>query len=622
MGSIRRRTLAQALGLAALGAASLVAYIWLFAGLTWLSQATPTPASWTVPLPAWFTVSYPRPAVTLSALVYAQTKTAVGYTLTITVLFAGYLAASVVARGRPSLLVGIVVGLFAAAFQAAAVLAPWSLSGDIYSYISYGRIYAVYGANPYLSVPADYPQDIFYPAVYWKFVPSFYGPAWTLLSGLLARIGGEDVGLTVLLFRVTAGASALAATGLAYLGLRRYDPERALAGTVLIGWSPFVVVECGLSMHNDALMAALMVGALLLARARSTALAVGVLLLAGLVKVTALALLPLLGIYALRHAGRWRERALVVVRSALVGALVVAAGVLPVWAGPATLAVRTLGSGADRYVNSLDEVALGELRVAFGTSREDLEIPLTFAGWWFGTHSPTVLMSGRDGTGDTLAEVTAWQDALVLAPERNGWIRVFLPSTRQIGYLSTSALGPIDPPAYAATDPEIVRLTRGPLGTPELQAANWWIRTVGWAVFGIAFVLALVFGTGSFAALIRGWLLVCLALFYVTLTWFWPWYVLAALLPAALLPRSAITRFVVVLAWGMLLIYPLLGFIDTSAWWLYSYRSLAIFGLPILVWLADTVLRLIGRGVRWCIRVARRAPFSGSPLAGRSASSG
>ena len=147
-------------------------------------------------------------------------------------------------------------------------------------------------------------------------------------------------------------------------------------------------------------MSLLIVVGLVLAWSRRPILAiasVGAVVLAGLVKLTALALLPLLGIYLLRAADSWRDRLLIVVGSGIVTAAICLAVVPPVWVGPETFAVQTLGSGPDRYVNSLAEVALGELRRELGATTDDLEIPLQFSGWWVGVHTDTSLYSTRDG---------------------------------------------------------------------------------------------------------------------------------------------------------------------------------------------------------------------------------
>ena len=68
-------------------------------------------------------------------------------------------------------------------------LAPFSLSGDVFSYAFYGRVFAVYGSSPYLDLPGQYPGDPFFEYVFWKYVPSFYGPLWTLISGRRCATG-------------------------------------------------------------------------------------------------------------------------------------------------------------------------------------------------------------------------------------------------------------------------------------------------------------------------------------------------------------------------------------------------------------------------------------------------
>ena len=126
----------------------------------------------------------------------------------------------------------------------------------------------------------------------------------------------------------------------------------------------------------------------------------------------------------------------------------------------------------------------------------------------------------------------------------------------------------------------------------------------GWGAFGLAFLVALAFGTGSAPALVVAWAALCLVLQYLTLTWFWPWYVLWGLMPAALVPRTRVARASLYLGWGALMAYALMGFMDTRFWYLHNYRALLMFGLPLLLFATDELLR----GIVW--------------LGGRSAPSG
>src|SRR5262245_60897694 len=80
-------------------------------------------------------------------------------------------------------------------FSLPLILCPYLLSRDIYSYIIYGRIAALYGGNPAIVAPIAYPHDAYFQyLIAWKDVPSVYGPLWTLFShGLtlaIERCGG------------------------------------------------------------------------------------------------------------------------------------------------------------------------------------------------------------------------------------------------------------------------------------------------------------------------------------------------------------------------------------------------------------------------------------------------
>src|SRR5918999_3258507 len=115
-------------------------------------------------------------------------------------------------RGRISLRTALLVGL---ALQALAVAVPLLFSRDVYSYAIYGRIWTVHGENPYLAVPSDFRTDGLYPLVgeEWQDTPAVYGPAFTLLSGGLARVLDDPIPL-ITAFKVLAGAASAALPGL------------------------------------------------------------------------------------------------------------------------------------------------------------------------------------------------------------------------------------------------------------------------------------------------------------------------------------------------------------------------------------------------------------------------
>lgn len=518
-----------------------------------------------------------------------------------TALFALYVAAIAVARGRRLAEIRTVTLASAALFQVAAVLAPSMLSGDLYSYVFYGRMLVVHGGNPYLEVPAQYASDPYYSAVFWKFAPSFYGPLWTVASGGLAGLAGENVGLAVLLFKGVAAGSALGTAFLIAMLLERRLPRSAAVGTLLFAWNPLLVIEAGLGGHNDAVMVLFIVLGLAFATTRRPVLAVAALILAGLIKYVALMFLPLLGLYIARRQG-WRERALFGARSAALASGLSAAIIAPVWAGPATFAAGALGTSGERYVNGLGELALGELRVLQGETREDTEVPLQFRGWWVAAHTPAPLRTGRTDGSAWLGEVGQWDEILVVGPERDGWLRVYDPRSGRTGYVPAAALGPADRPEHLAGDAEVLRREAGPQGSAALQRANGLLRVVGWGGFGLVWLGAMLLGTGSLRTLAVAGLASSLALYYLVSAWFWPWYVLWGLPFAALAPSAWPTRWLILLSWSVLILYASLGFENTELWYLQTYRALGAFGLPLAGLAVDGAARAVVRrrvGLEW-----------------------
>ena len=71
-----------------------------------------------------------------------------------------------------------------AGLLALVLLAPPLFSTDMFSYMAYGRVGALYGANPYLHGPSAFALDPVYPfiAARWVSTPTAYGPLFTALE--------------------------------------------------------------------------------------------------------------------------------------------------------------------------------------------------------------------------------------------------------------------------------------------------------------------------------------------------------------------------------------------------------------------------------------------------------
>lgn len=182
--------------------------------------------------------------------------------------FAAYLVALLLLRRRPAGLRAVLVA--AAVIQLVPLAGPVLLSTDAWTYWEYGRIAAVHDADPYVVTPSAFPGDPAYEVAgaAWRETTSVYGPLFTLLSEAVALVSGSSAAAAALIFRVLAALGVLASALLA----ARLARDRPFAAA-LVGWNPLFAIHFAGGGHNDALLAALTLGALALAASRRPALA-------------------------------------------------------------------------------------------------------------------------------------------------------------------------------------------------------------------------------------------------------------------------------------------------------------------------------------------------------------
>jgi hypothetical protein len=186
----------------------------------------------------------PRPAGTTYA-----------YSWLVVAAFVPYAAAVWATRrgvGLTVALVGIAVlhGLLAPA--------PLTQSQDLYMYLFYGKMWAVHGVNPYVAIPAAFASDPWFPWVRWPNQPTVYGPIWTLLTSIPARLSPDS--LVTAFFLAKALVLAVALAGVA--GITAACRARGLApgpALVLGAWNPVILIALPLGGHADvAVVAALL----------------------------------------------------------------------------------------------------------------------------------------------------------------------------------------------------------------------------------------------------------------------------------------------------------------------------------------------------------------------------
>jgi alpha-1,6-mannosyltransferase len=184
------------------------------------------------------------------------------------------------------------------------VLAPPLLSLDVFSYVSYARLGAEHGLNPYTHSPADLlpGDDAAIRVIDYRGAVSVYGPVFTLASYPLGLVA---VPVALWSLKVIAGISiaALAAIVARLAALRGVAPATAVAFVAL---NPIVLVHLVGGAHTDGLMAAIAMAAVAAALIARPATAGAGFVVAAAVKVSALLYAPfaLVGARGLRTRGR------------------------------------------------------------------------------------------------------------------------------------------------------------------------------------------------------------------------------------------------------------------------------------------------------------------------------
>ncbi len=174
--------------------------------------------------------------------------------------FACYLAALVLVRRRAPVLSAVLAAAFV--IQLLPLAGPLLLSTDAWTYWEYGRIAAVHDGDPYVDTPDEFPGDpaYEYAGAAWRDTSSVYGPAFTLLSEVVALVSGSSAALAAWIYKVLAAGGVLACVVLA----ARLARDRPYAAAI-VGWNPLLAIHFAGGGHNDSLLVGLTLAAITLA---------------------------------------------------------------------------------------------------------------------------------------------------------------------------------------------------------------------------------------------------------------------------------------------------------------------------------------------------------------------
>lgn len=216
----------------------------------------------------------------------------------------------------------------------AAVIAFPRETGDLFWYAIYGRLVALYHANPYTHVPATFPHD---PLLHitgngWAHVPSVYGPVFTAYSALTAPLVGVAALPTRLSYQLLAAVALIVASWVVWRS------TRSAGAVAFLGANPVMALYIVNGGHNDILVGLALLGALVLASRESDVAAGVVGGLGALVKITGV--VGMVALVVATYVGRGRGAAR---RMAFAAFALVSAGYL--LAGPAAFVapLRTAG---------------------------------------------------------------------------------------------------------------------------------------------------------------------------------------------------------------------------------------------------------------------------------------
>jgi Glycosyltransferase family 87 len=203
----------------------------------------------------------------------------------------------------------------------AIVIAGWLLSSaallgaypgesfDIFDYVFRGRMIVEYGASPLATAPVAFMNQPFYAYITWRGQVDTYGPLWEYASGAVAWVVSHGFGrgdshtAYIIGYRLMAILLAGVCGLLIALMVRRDDPARAGAALLAWLWNPLLIVTSAIGAHNDLLMMLMVLSALLLFQRRRWIWGLLALVLAAHVKLTALLILPIIGLWLLRRRG-------------------------------------------------------------------------------------------------------------------------------------------------------------------------------------------------------------------------------------------------------------------------------------------------------------------------------
>lgn len=175
-------------------------------------------------------------------------------------------------------------------------------SYDLFNYMATAKVTFIHKENPYVVMPIDIANDPILAYTRAANKTSLYGPVWIAMTSAPILLGGGNVWVTMVLFRVV---TILLLLFTSYILFRLSDD---LVKPAFFALNPLVILEVGSAGHNDIAMISFLLLALFMLFGRKTAkrgIAYGSYLLSVLVKGVTIVVLPFL-FFRFRLQTLWR----------------------------------------------------------------------------------------------------------------------------------------------------------------------------------------------------------------------------------------------------------------------------------------------------------------------------
>jgi alpha-1,6-mannosyltransferase len=173
--------------------------------------------------------------------------------------FCGWQAARAVAAWQRDTVASVYIGYVIVGV--ALTFFALTLSIDGYYYTFFGRLFGIYGVNPYVLVaPITINDGIFaqeFPLLHNPPFPDPYGPGFTLLAGLIGKLE-SNASLWIQLWTwraVSVVACLLILAALAHI-IKKVAPHERARPVAIVAFHPLTLYESGAGGHNDFLMIA------------------------------------------------------------------------------------------------------------------------------------------------------------------------------------------------------------------------------------------------------------------------------------------------------------------------------------------------------------------------------